>query len=109
MSIQEQLTEASAIVDSLSATRRGRAFVTGVERFVAHLSAIPDNGIAEMTEAALATASREADRIVERIEQRIASGGDSDAIKQRLATGIYDVRRTLEECERWFRHYHPAG
>lgn len=106
MGIEQELAEASAIVDSLSATRRGRAFVSGVERFVAHLSAIPDNRITEMTESTLATASREADRIVECIEQRIASGGDSDAIKQQLASGVYDVRRTMEECERWFRHYH---
>ena len=108
MGIGEKLAEASAIVDGLSTTRGGRAFASDVERFAAHLSAIPDNRITEMTAAALATASREADRIVERIEQRLESGRDGVSVKRRLASAVYDVRRSMEECERWFRHYHRA-
>ena len=109
MSIQEELAEAIAIVNGLPSTRRGGAFVADVERFVAYLGAMPDNRVADITESMVASVRREADRIVDCIEQRLEQGGDRSSVQQKLASGIYDVRRSMEQIELWFRHYHDAG
>lgn len=109
MSIQEALAEATAIVNGLSNARSGRAFVADVERFVAFLGSVPDNKASEITDALVTSVGREADRIVECIEHRIDGGADKPALLQRLASGVYDVRRNMEQLERWHRHYRGAG
>jgi hypothetical protein len=107
MGLQEELAEAIAIVDGLPDIRRGGAFVADVERFVAHLGAMPDNQVTDITESVAASVRREADRIVDCIENRLEHGGDRPSIQQKLASSIYDVRRIMERVELWFRHYRP--
>ena len=109
MSIQEKLAEAIAIVDGLPNTRRGGAFVAHVERFVAFLGAMPDNRVSDVTESLVVSVRREADRIVECIENRLEHGRDRSAIQQKLASSIYDVRRNMEQVELWLRHYRPVA
>ena len=105
MSIQEELAEAIDIVNGLSNTRRGRAFVADVERFVAFLGTVPDNKISEITDSLVASVRGAADRIVDCIESRIDSGRDKPAVRQKLASSIYDVRRSMEQLALWHRHY----
>ena len=109
MSIQEKLAEAIGIVSGLSNTRRGRAFVSDVERFVAFLGALPDSQVSELSGSLVASVRREADRIVDCIERRIDSGMDKPAVRQKLASSIYAVRRNMEQLELWHRHYHQPG
>jgi hypothetical protein len=105
MSLQEELAEAVAIVKRLPDTSRGGAFVADVERFVAYLGAMPDHKVSDITEAAVATVRREADRIVDCIEKRLEGGGDRSSVKQKLASSIYDVRRNMEQIDMWLRHH----
>ena len=77
--------------------------------FVAFLGSVPDNKASEITDALVTSVGREADRIVECIEHRIDGGADKPALLQRLASGVYDVRRNMEQLERWHRHYRGAG
>jgi hypothetical protein len=109
MGIQEELAEAIAIVDGLPNTRRGGSFVAHVERFVAFLGAMPDNRVSDITESLLPSVRREADRVVECIENRLEHGGDRSSIQQKLASSIYDVRRNMEQVELWLRHYRPVA
>jgi hypothetical protein len=104
MSIQEELGEAIAIVNGLPNTRRGSAFVAGVERFVAFLGTIPDNRFSDVTESVVVTLRREADRLVDCIENRLEVSGDRSSIQQKLASGVYDIRRNMEQVELWLRH-----
>lgn len=57
----------------------------------------------------MARVRRETDRLVDCIESRLERGGDGPSVRQRLASGIYDVRRGMEQLEVWFQHYHDAG
>ena len=109
MSIQEELTQAIAIVNGLPNTRRGGAFVADVERFVAYLGAMPDNGVSDITESVVASVRREADRIVDCIESRLELSGDRSSVQQKLASSVYDIRRNMEQVELWFRHFHNSG
>lgn len=109
MSIQEALAEATDIVNGLSNARSGRAFVADVERFVAFLGSVPDNKASEITDSLVTSVGLVADQIVDRIENRIDSAKDKPAVRQRLASSIYDVRRNMEQLEQWHRHYRGAG
>ena len=105
MTIDDQLAEAIAIVNGLPDTRRGGAFVAGVERFVAFLGTIPDNKFSDVTESVVVTLRREADRLVDCIESRLELSGDRSSVQQKLASSVYDIRRNMEQVELWLRHY----
>jgi len=105
MTIDDQLAEAIAIVNGLPDTRRGGAFVAGVERFVAFLGTIPDNKFSDVTESVVVTLRREADRLVDCIENRLELSGDRSSVQQKLASSVYDIRRNMEQVELWRRHY----
>ena len=105
MSIQDELEAAIAIVNGLPDRRRGRAFAADVERCVAFLASIPDNKVADITEAVAMTLRHEADRLVEYVENRLERGGDGASVQQRLASSVYGVRRNMEQVEMWLRHY----
>ena len=105
MSIQDELAEAIAVVNGLPDTRRGGAFVAGVERFVAFLGTIPDNKFSDVTESVVVTLRREADRLVDCIESRLELSGDRSSVQQKLASSVYDIRRNMEQVELWLGHY----
>ncbi len=105
MTIDDQLAEAIAIVNGLPDTRRGGAFVAGVERFVAFLGTIPNNKFSDVTESVVVTLRREADRLVDCIENRLELSGDRSSVQQKLASSVYDIRRNMEQVELWLRHY----
>jgi hypothetical protein len=109
MTIDDQLAEAIAIVNGLPDTRRGGAFVAGVERFVAFLGTIPDNKFSDVTESVVVTLRREADRLVDCIENRLELKGDRSSVQQKLASGVYDIRRNMEQIELWLRHYRAGS
>ena len=109
MTIDDQLAEAIAIVNGLPDTRRGGAFVAGVERFVAFLGTIPDNKFSDVTESVVVTLRREADRLVDCIENRLELSGDRSSVQQKLASSVYDIRRNMEQIELWLRHYRAGS
>jgi len=109
MTIDDQLAEAIAIVNGLPDTRRGGAFVAGVERFVAFLGTIPDNKFSDVTESVVVTLRREADRLVDCIENRLELSGDRSSVQQKLASSVYDIRRNMEQVELWLRHYRAGS
>ena len=109
MTIDDQLAEAIAIVNGLPDTRRGGAFVAGVERFVAFLGTIPDNKFSDVTESVLVTLRREADRLVDCIENRLELSGDRSSVQQKLASSVYDIRRNMEQVELWLRPLRPGS
>jgi hypothetical protein len=89
-------------------TKLGRQFHRAVREFVHVLRTVPDCVPEEVSDAAVEVLRQFAERLIEQIEHRLASGEDRPPLQQDLATGAHDIRSALEEIDHWRRQRHNA-
>ena len=87
--------------------RRG-TFIEELARVVTALGTIPDTEPVDLTVADRDRLREIADETVEAIEHRIDTDQDAEAVKQHLASTIYEIRRRMEVIETWFSHDFPG-
>ncbi|MGH9420287.1 MAG: hypothetical protein ACRD3J_09955, partial [Thermoanaerobaculia bacterium] len=49
-----------------------------------------------------------AEDVIAQIERRVGLGGDSDAVQLDFVEAVYEIRRALEDIDRWRHHYGGA-
>jgi hypothetical protein len=101
------LTNAAVLSDTIQRTDRRRAFVAAVTRFVQLLATVPDHPSRELSADSVAALSGLAESVISRIESRVSTANDPGAVQVDLIASVYDIRRDLEEIDRWRRH--PVG
>ena len=85
--------------------KQGRQFNRAVREFVRVLRTVPDCARAEISDGAIQVLRHLAERVIEQIEHRLASGEDRPSLQQDLAAAVYDIRSTLEQVDHWQRHF----
>ena len=96
---------ARTIAERIASADTGSALDRAVAEFADVLRGVPNQGVAEFTPADHEALKALAERVIDRIEDRLAAHHDRASIQQDLAGAIYRIRRELEEIDRWQRHY----
>jgi hypothetical protein len=81
-----------------------RRFRHAVNDFVEVLAMVPDEATGAVSNEGVHTLETLGQDVIDRIEERvadIASAGDA----QELVSDVYEIRRLLEEAQRWRQHY----
>ena len=105
MTAHEELQGARAIVNRFSQTGWSRALLHDLRSFLGHLQAVADGSPSDATAETVAEVRREADRMIECLEQRLASGHDRATVQREMAAAVYEIRVRVEQVEVWYRHY----
>lgn len=91
---------ASVVRDADHGTRFSRA----VRGFIRALSEVPDEPAGSMTSEDVRTLQLLGQDVIDRIEERVPDLHKA-ADAQELVSGVYEIRRLLEEASRWRQHY----
>jgi hypothetical protein len=46
-----------------------------------------------------------AEAVIARIEERVSTNDDSDAVRLDLVAALYEIRKRSEEIDHWRRHF----
>jgi hypothetical protein len=108
MADSARVSAIGAMAHALGREEDRRTFVSGLAQVVTALGAIPDSPAVDFTVGDRDRLRTIADEVVEAVERRIDGGRDNEAVKQQLASTIYEVRRRMEVIEGWFTHAFPG-
>jgi hypothetical protein len=108
MSTPILISELDTSVQELRLETHHRAFTQKLAHIVSQLGVLPDEPPLGFEEDGMVRLRQLADETVDAVEQRIDSGGDSDASQQLLAGTIYEIRRRMETIEMWFRRFQQS-
>ena len=101
--MDESLIEKEAeLAGRIQTARNARSLNDAVEKFVALLIRVPDYPVTAFPSESVQALRQEAEGVIERIEQWVSTTDDDE---RRLVEAVYDIRRALEEIERWRQHY----
>jgi len=84
-----------------------RAFKHAVSDFIRALGSVPDEGPGQISGEGGQVLQSLGDDVIDLIEQRITDTANA-ADAQKLAGSVYEIRRLLEEVNRWRQHYTVA-
>ena len=105
MTPSELVTVVSETAQALVQTESGRSFVKSIEKILDALSRVPDYSSTAFSREEIARLQLAAEQAITAIEVRIETGEDNGSVQLKLARAIYELRRELEEVDRWRRHY----
>jgi hypothetical protein len=106
MSASDLLKTASAAAhEAVTNTEPGRSFRKRIRDFVDELARVPDHTATEFSPLEIEQLSSKAEHVIAAIERQIEDAGADGGARQDLNEAIDDVRRQLEEINRWRRHY----
>jgi hypothetical protein len=108
LSAAELVAGASARSEAIRHARRRHTFESESLAFTRLLASAPDYSPRELGLNAMARLERLAEGVITQIERRVSLNEDSNAVQVRLVECVYDIRRELEEIDRWRRHYFGA-
>jgi hypothetical protein len=97
---------AAAQFEAVRQARHHRALEYEAAAFTRLLATVPDHhapGALGMD--AIARLRELAESVIVEIERCVRSRQSSDAAQVHLVSWVYDIRRELEEIDRWSRHY----
>ena len=101
----ELVAKAAELADIILATGPSHAFTKAVGRFVQVLATVPDYPPETFSDDAVSRLLSLSEQVIEQIEQRINTGKDGAAVQQDIVGAVYEIRRVLENIDRWRRHY----
>jgi hypothetical protein len=102
---QHALAHVRSLAEAAIDAAESRAFEKNVDHFYEVLKRVPDHPPGEVSDEDVSSLLGLVDRMVDTIEDRIASGRDSASAQQRLVKFVYGSRAAMEEIHRWHRHY----
>ena len=105
MTPSEIVTIVSETAQTLVQTESGRSFVKSITKIVDALSRVPDCSSTAFSSEEIARLQLAAEQAITAIEVRIETGDDNETVQLELARAIYELRRELEEVDRWRQHY----
>ena len=104
----EVVAQAAELADRIRATNSRSSFGAAVHNFLHLMRTVPDFAVGEISEASIDALTKTAERVIDAIEDRLATADDSREMQLDLAKTIYAIREALEGIDRWHRHYGPA-
>ncbi len=105
MTPSEIVTVASEAAQALSQAAPGRIFMKSIMKIVDALSRVPDYSHAAFSSQEIAQLQLAAEQTIAAVELRIETGDDNGTVQLELARAIYELRRELEDINRWREHY----
>ena len=99
------MAKAVEFAETIRTTRHGHAFEKAVEGFVRLLATVPDFPPAAFSDDAVGSLQSLSEQVIARIEQRVDTQQDSASVQQDIVESVYDIRRALEDIDRWRRHF----
>jgi hypothetical protein len=106
MSASDLLKAASAAAhDVVTNTASGRVLRKLIRDFDDAVSRVPDVPATEFSPLEIEQLSSKVEHVIAAIERHIDADDDPVSARQEFAEVIDDVRRRLEEINRWRRHY----
>ena len=105
MTPSEIVTVASETAQALVQTESGRSFMKSITKIVDALSRVPDCSSTAFSSQDIARLQLAAEQAIAAIEVRIETGDDNGTVQLEMARAIYELRRELEEIDRWRQHY----
>jgi hypothetical protein len=93
------------IAQSVFETKLGRQFHRAAREFVHVLRTVPACAPDELSGGSMQVLRHLAERVIEQIEHRLASGEDGPPLRQDLAAAARDIRCALKEIDRWRRDH----
>jgi hypothetical protein len=101
----EIVTVASDTAQALSQSASGRIFTKSIKKILDALSCVPDYAHAAFSSEQIAQLQLNGEQTIAAIELRIETGDDNGTAQLEMARAIYELRRELEDIDRWRRHY----
>jgi len=101
----ELVAKAAEIADIILTTEPSHAFAKAVGRFVQVLATVPDHPPETVSDDTVSRLLSLSEQVIEQIEQRINTEKDGAAVQQDIVGAVYEIRRVLENIDRWRRHY----
>ena len=98
--VADVVTSAGRVRDA----RHFREFRHALSDFIRLLGSAPDDGPDALTSDGAHILQSLGDDVIDCIEQRIIDTANA-ADAQKLAGSVYEIRRLLEEVNRWRQHY----
>jgi len=96
------MQQGQSVFDDTGSSRRRQRAITN---FIAGLRTIPDGPHDQASSDQIVALQSLAERVIERIEDRLSEASDRAGVQLGLAESVYSIRRSLEEVEYWRRHY----
>ena len=97
----DAVAKAVELVETIRTTKHSHTFEKAVEGFVRVLAAVPDYSAAAFSDDAVGVLLSLSEQV---IEQRIDTQQDRESVQQDIVESVYDIRRALEDIDRWRRH-----
>jgi hypothetical protein len=82
-----------------------RPFEHAVSRFAQVLGRVPDTVPADLSVGDIGLLQTFSEEVIERIEARVARATVCGPHEQMLISGLYEIRRLLEEIHSWQQHF----
>lgn len=99
------VTKAEACAGEVAGAKFGGTFDHAVEHFITLLGTVPDCGPRQLAAADIDRLRDLAEGVIQLIELRLELHDDRRSIQRNLASGVYRIRRVLEQIDLWRRHY----
>ena len=99
------IASAVELSEAIRGAGRQHSFDKTVAGFVQLLATVPDYPATEFSQDGIGTLKATAEAVIISIEARIEKGEGSATDERHMAEGVYEIRRLLEEIDRWRRHY----
>ena len=99
------LATAANLTETIRNAHRRHHFETAVRDFVRLLATVPDYPAKDFSVDTVGSLKTLSEDVITNIETRISANADPGADQQQLASGVYEIRRLLEEIQHWRRHY----
>jgi hypothetical protein len=101
----ELVAKVAELADTILTTKASHAFAKAVGTFVQALATVPDYPAATFSDDAVSRLLSLSEQVIEQIEQRLNTEQDRAAVQQDIVGAVYEIRRVLENIDRWRRHY----
>jgi len=98
------ISAARTLADHINASDTGSSFDRAVDDFAGVLETVSHSGLIGFTAADRDALATLAERVIDRIEDRLETHRDRGSIRQDLAGAIYRIRRELEAIDLWVRY-----
>jgi hypothetical protein len=105
MAERTPVVAASRAVEALTPEISTRKFLTSVRAVIDALALVPDYAPPALSHGDLDTLQTLGERAIAAIELRLAREEAQGSSQVELARAVYDLRRELEELDRWRKHY----
>ena len=98
------IAKATEFAETARTTKHSHAFEKAVEGFARLLATVPDFPPAAFSDNAVGSLQELSEQVIAHIEERVNTKQDSASVQRDIVEAVYEIRRVLENIDRWRRH-----